>query len=307
MPTPREGETKEDFISRCIPDVMDEGREQEQAAAMCYSYWDDHVSKADTSEDNMGKTVDKRKDAKKNGFEFRKRMDLAERYWDVADALYNELSQYWYDVKYYDDAVIVYFNDGYYEIEYEYNDGEVVFADKDSWKPVEEQWVAKRMRELDEQAVEYELAEGEEHAEFEFNVSIAKADGEKQIAYGVVYVPNEFDTQGHMATEAEIEKAAHWFLASHLMKSQPASDDQHRRELSLNEAVPVESYIAPVDMVLGEQDIVKGSWVVGMYVPSKELWQQIKKGEKNAFSMRGMGVLEELEELEEFETGEVEG
>lgn len=35
----RQGETEEQFISRCIGDEISAGKEQEQAAAICYSYW----------------------------------------------------------------------------------------------------------------------------------------------------------------------------------------------------------------------------------------------------------------------------
>jgi len=46
MPRPNKNERKEDFISRCIPEVMGEGKTQEQAAAICYIYWDEK-NKAD--------------------------------------------------------------------------------------------------------------------------------------------------------------------------------------------------------------------------------------------------------------------
>lgn len=39
MPTPRASENEQEFISRCIPIIIDEGKEQEQAAAICYSIW----------------------------------------------------------------------------------------------------------------------------------------------------------------------------------------------------------------------------------------------------------------------------
>ena len=41
MPTPEKGESKKDFISRCIPIVLDEGTttDESQAAAICYSKW----------------------------------------------------------------------------------------------------------------------------------------------------------------------------------------------------------------------------------------------------------------------------
>jgi hypothetical protein len=37
---PNPGETKDDYISRCIPYVLDEGASQEQAAGKCYGMWD---------------------------------------------------------------------------------------------------------------------------------------------------------------------------------------------------------------------------------------------------------------------------
>lgn len=40
MPKPKKGEKKEDFISRCIPQLIGEGREKDQASAICYSMWD---------------------------------------------------------------------------------------------------------------------------------------------------------------------------------------------------------------------------------------------------------------------------
>ena len=40
MPTPRSGESKEDYIGRCIPQLKDEGKEQKQAIAICYSMWE---------------------------------------------------------------------------------------------------------------------------------------------------------------------------------------------------------------------------------------------------------------------------
>jgi len=39
--TPSAGESESEFISRCIPVVIGEGKDQDQAAAICYSYWED--------------------------------------------------------------------------------------------------------------------------------------------------------------------------------------------------------------------------------------------------------------------------
>ena len=40
MPTPRTDESQEDFVSRCIPMVIDEGAEQDQAEAICFDIYD---------------------------------------------------------------------------------------------------------------------------------------------------------------------------------------------------------------------------------------------------------------------------
>ena len=44
MPTPRSGESRDSFLERCIPMLIEEGREQDQAVAICNSYWRDKKS-----------------------------------------------------------------------------------------------------------------------------------------------------------------------------------------------------------------------------------------------------------------------
>lgn len=47
MPTPSKGEHESEFIPRCISILIKEGSDQEQAAAICYSKWNDKESFAD--------------------------------------------------------------------------------------------------------------------------------------------------------------------------------------------------------------------------------------------------------------------
>ncbi len=48
MPTPNPNESRDDFVGRCIPIVMNEGtaKDQSQAAAICYSMYDQHSKKS---------------------------------------------------------------------------------------------------------------------------------------------------------------------------------------------------------------------------------------------------------------------
>jgi hypothetical protein len=49
---PKAGETQDEYLAYCIPNEINGGMEQEQAAAVCYAYWDaDKMSKIkDTAE-----------------------------------------------------------------------------------------------------------------------------------------------------------------------------------------------------------------------------------------------------------------
>ena len=39
MPKPESGETEKDFLKRCIPDLIHEGKPQKQSVAICYSIY----------------------------------------------------------------------------------------------------------------------------------------------------------------------------------------------------------------------------------------------------------------------------
>lgn len=44
MPKPKKNESKQDFLNRCTKEVMGEGKESDQAYAMCNAYWSDAKS-----------------------------------------------------------------------------------------------------------------------------------------------------------------------------------------------------------------------------------------------------------------------
>ena len=48
--TPTANESEEDFIGRCVRILIGEGKEQEQAVAICYSYWEDKTQMASFSD-----------------------------------------------------------------------------------------------------------------------------------------------------------------------------------------------------------------------------------------------------------------
>ena len=88
-------------------------------------------------------------------------------------------------------------------------------------------------------------------------------------------------------TEAEITKAAHWF-----MKNGGDVDLQHCFK-KCEGAEVVESYIAKCDMEIEGQEVKKGTWVMTMEITDANVWKSIQKGEITGFSMGGAGVYSE--------------
>lgn len=50
MPIPGKNESRDDFIKRCIPVVIEEGtaKDPKQAAAICFSLWKKHKEESST-------------------------------------------------------------------------------------------------------------------------------------------------------------------------------------------------------------------------------------------------------------------
>ena len=53
MPIPTEGESREHFMNRCIPMLIEEGRKPDQAFAICNSLWNNKGNKKLKNEKNI--------------------------------------------------------------------------------------------------------------------------------------------------------------------------------------------------------------------------------------------------------------
>jgi hypothetical protein len=137
------------------------------------------------------------------------------------------------------------------------------------------------------------LTKSEEKPTFqkEVKVFVNKEEEEQKLVYGVVYEPDVEDAHGDFMSAEEIEKAAHVF-----MKDYRNIDKQHDFNAGVGEVV--ESYIAPTDFKIGDEEIKKGSWVL-VTKASDEIWEQIKKGEITGYSMAGTAEVVEVQKQEE--------
>ena len=105
---------------------------------------------------------------------------------------------------------------------------------------------------------------------------IRKTDDELQIVYGEVYAPNVPDVHGEFMTPVEVRKMAHLFMTKQILDQCDTNHDNN-----LNGSVVVESFIAREDDVI----YIPEAWVIGMHVPDPVMWEAIKSGEINGFSM----------------------
>jgi len=130
-------------------------------------------------------------------------------------------------------------------------------------------------------------------------IAIKKTDDERQLVYGEVYAPMVPDSHGDYMTAAQIEKAAHKFMANG-----PVGSIDMEHNLKDTGSVVVESFIARSD----DPTFMPGAWVVAAHVVDPKLWKLVKGGEINGFSMYGHGVRTERDiEIELPDDGIIKG
>lgn len=68
MPSPRKNESEKDFVSRCVPVVLEDGttKDPKQAAAICHSMWRNRNKKKSRGEEVLREALDRIKD-QRNG------------------------------------------------------------------------------------------------------------------------------------------------------------------------------------------------------------------------------------------------
>lgn len=113
---------------------------------------------------------------------------------------------------------------------------------------------------------------------------IRKTDDELQIVYGEVYAPNVPDVHGEFMTPVEVRKMAHRFMTKQILDHCDTNHDN-----KANGSMVVESFIARED----DSIYIPEAWVIGMHVPDPVMWEKIKSGEINGFSMEALVQMKE--------------
>ena len=114
---------------------------------------------------------------------------------------------------------------------------------------------------------------------------LVRAEDEEFFVYGVVIEPEQgTDINGdplELISVEETRRAAH----DYMRRSQEFTKE-HYTWVSHKVRI-VESYLAPVDFEIGEVEVKRGSWVMGLKVLDTELWGAVKRGDITGFSIGG--------------------
>ena len=112
-------------------------------------------------------------------------------------------------------------------------------------------------------------------------ISIRKVDADKRLVYGIVYSPDEVDSQGDFAPKEVIQEMAYNFMKEGKLNN---IDRQHNYKAGYG--FLAESWLTKTnDPVFPEEK--EGSWAVIIKVEDDTLWNDIKEGKITGLSMAG--------------------
>lgn len=121
---------------------------------------------------------------------------------------------------------------------------------------------------------------------------------EERIVTGLVLKPEVVDGQGDIMSAKVIAKAAHDWLAA-FNRSTKLGLQHNSFKKNENRFYPIESYVAPIEFVMGTSIVKAGTWVLSVFVADDKIWEAVKKGEITGFSIGGKANAQELSEDEE--------
>lgn len=104
---------------------------------------------------------------------------------------------------------------------------------------------------------------------------VRRTDVDRRIVYAEVYAPNTLDTYGEFMLPEHVEEMAHKFMSLDLANVIDTNHDNVP-----NGSYPIESYIARAD----DPDYAEGAWVLGVKIPTEEIWDAVIRGDLNGFS-----------------------
>jgi hypothetical protein len=116
-------------------------------------------------------------------------------------------------------------------------------------------------------------------------------DEDEHIVYGQVYAPYVLDSHFEMMLPADVKKLAHRFLLTSKNQQIDVMHNNKRIKASI-----VESYIAKA----GDDQYDEGAWALATYIEDPIVWEAIKAGKLNGYSLEAYVYKEEAEVIYDY-------
>ena len=286
---PSPNESKEDFLPRCISYVINEGKESEQAVAICSNIWeqkfqeDSFTDYPDGVKSNAQKVLDYTEEngwgscgtdvGKQRANQLAKGEAIS---LDTIKRMYSYLSRHEVDLE-----SSTAYGDGCGKLMYDAWGGKAALG-----------WSRNKLREL-----------GELEEEFSTKLSFAVQDEEQKIVSGPLMIADlpiyRRDEEGEyyvMFTKDQIKKIVQRFFKK-----------GYQAKVNIEHGKPAEgvymfeSYIIDrergVNPPKGFEDVANGSWFGSFKVENEGLWQKVKDGTFKGFSVEGLFKYEKTGEV----------
>lgn len=162
-------------------------------------------------------------------------------------------------------------------------------------KKVDVQFISLVGQGANGKAILWKSADAQENPAYQKTISILKTNEEQRTVYGIVYSPDEVDSQGDTATADVIKEMAYGFMKS---RNTLSVDKQHNGVSS--EGFVAESWLVKQsDPIFPDQPV--GSWAVAIKVENDTTWNAVKSGEIGGLSLAGLAEIEEVAKAVELE------
>jgi hypothetical protein len=289
---PGESETQEEFIGRCIPAMIGEGYEQDQAAAICYTKWRDRDGMGEDFEESIKDIPDDVRANARNAVEWadkngwgscgtpvgkRRASQLADPSGavslDTVRRMYSFLSRHEKDLE-----SSKGYSDGCGKLMYDAWGGKAGLR-----------WSRNVLRQASE-------------------VKLAIQDSAQRIVSGALMIPDKLilrrDAQGEYFIKFSPETIKQIAIRFAKQGYQRNVNLQHDKDQRVD-AVLFESWVKDSERGIGGmkgyEDLPDGTWFGSMKITDDEGWAKVEAGEVKGFSVEGIFQYERAEQTKDEE------
>jgi hypothetical protein len=282
---PSKGEDENEFIPRCVKYIINEGKEQEQAVAICYSIWEQHFA-GETYNDYPKAATENAKIAlrwaEENGWG-----DCGT---PVGKARANQLAN-GENISRETISRMASFDRHRENSDKPLGDGcgRLMWLAWGGDEGIE--WASRKLKEIDKQKMNFQIVSEDEHI----------ISGPLMIADELIYRNNDKFGEHYVKFSADtIQKIAIKFSKK---KYQSNVNLMHDPNQKVQGVTMFESFIVDkkrgILPMQGFEDVADGSWFGSFYVENEEVWNKVKAGEFRGFSVEGLFDYEEPKTPEE--------